>query len=144
MLKRAQAFVNSNPLTMPLVSAALHFDKPLCASKDGFTLHAATRAGALDTRGREAMCKYVLRPSIAQERITHGPDGLDPPARAPARGPPYGKSRVLRRSARDEDSVASRHRGVELVRAEARKVALGSRFRQSGRRWEVRGGLPLA
>jgi hypothetical protein len=27
---------------------ALAYDKPLCASFDGFTLHAATRAGALD------------------------------------------------------------------------------------------------
>ena len=26
--------------------------------------------------GREALCKYVLRPAVAQERITHGPDGL--------------------------------------------------------------------
>ena len=42
------------------------FDKPLCASLDGFTLHAATRAGGLDTRAREALLKYVLRPPIAQ------------------------------------------------------------------------------
>jgi hypothetical protein len=60
----------------PLAPEALHFDKPLCASLDGFTLHAATRAGALDMAGREALCKYVLRPAVAQERITHGPDGL--------------------------------------------------------------------
>ena len=59
-----------------LLPAPLGFDKPLCASKDGFTLHAATRAGALDVMGREALCKYVLRPAVAQERITHGPDGL--------------------------------------------------------------------
>lgn len=32
----------------------LAYDKPLCASLDGFTLHAATRAGALDPSGREA------------------------------------------------------------------------------------------
>lgn len=60
----------------PLVSAPLAFDKPLCASLDGFTLHAATHAGALDTVGREALCKYVLQPAVAQQRITHGPDGL--------------------------------------------------------------------
>ncbi|HVH46412.1 MAG TPA: transposase, partial [Labilithrix sp.] len=35
-----------------------------------------TRAGALDERGREALLKYVLRPPIAQERITAGPEGL--------------------------------------------------------------------
>jgi hypothetical protein len=78
-----------------LVPASLRFDKPLCAGKDGLTLHAATHAGALDPVGREAL-KDVLRPAIAQEpertqstkwtesvedyggkrseRITHGPD----------------------------------------------------------------------
>jgi hypothetical protein len=60
----------------PLVSQPLAFDKPLCASLDRFTLHAATRAGALDTVGREALCKYVLRPAVAQERVTQGPEGL--------------------------------------------------------------------
>jgi len=60
----------------PLAPQALAFDKPLCARKDGFTLHAATHAGALDLVGRERLCKYVLRPAVAQERITHGPDGL--------------------------------------------------------------------
>jgi hypothetical protein len=59
-----------------LAHAPLGFDKPLCASLDGFTLHAATRAGALDAVGRETLCKYVLRPAVAQERITRGPDGL--------------------------------------------------------------------
>ncbi len=38
----------------PLEPQALAYDKPLCASLDGFTLHAATRAGALDPAGREA------------------------------------------------------------------------------------------
>jgi hypothetical protein len=42
----------------------------------GFTLHAATRAGAMDERGREALLKYVLRPPNAQERVVQGPDGL--------------------------------------------------------------------
>jgi hypothetical protein len=61
---------------VPLAGTTLHFDKPLCARLDGFTLHAATRAGGLDTRAREALLKYVLRPPIAQERVTPGPDGL--------------------------------------------------------------------
>ena len=43
----------ATPLS-PLPAAALRYDKPLCASQDGFTLHAATRAGAMDTVGREA------------------------------------------------------------------------------------------
>jgi hypothetical protein len=61
---------------VPLSPSALAFDKPLCASLDGFTLHAATRAGALDTAGREALLRYVLRPPIAQERLEARPDGL--------------------------------------------------------------------
>ncbi len=60
----------------PLAGKALSFDKPLCASLDHFTLHAATRAGGLDVRAREALVKYVLRPPLAQERVTAGPDGL--------------------------------------------------------------------
>jgi hypothetical protein len=55
---------------------ALAYDKRLCASLDGFTLHAATRTGALDEPGREALVRYVLRPPIAQERIELQPDGL--------------------------------------------------------------------
>jgi len=60
----------------PLAPSGLTFDKPLCASLDGFTLHAATRAGAQDTAGREALLRYVLRPPIAQERLEARPDGL--------------------------------------------------------------------
>jgi hypothetical protein len=59
-----------------LPSKPLAFDKPLCASLDGFTLHAATRAGAQDTAGREKLLRYVLRPPIAQERVVPGPEGL--------------------------------------------------------------------
>jgi len=46
------------------------------ASLDGFTLHAATRAGGLDAEGREALLRYVLRPPIAQERVEQQPNGL--------------------------------------------------------------------
>lgn len=60
----------------PLEPHALAYDKPLCASLDGFTLHAATRAGALDPVGREALLRYVLRPPLAQERLEQRPDGL--------------------------------------------------------------------
>jgi hypothetical protein len=59
----------------PLEPQPLAYDKPLCASLCGFTLHAATRAGALDSGGREALLCYVLRPPIAQERLEHRPDG---------------------------------------------------------------------
>jgi hypothetical protein len=60
----------------PLPAAALGYDKPLCASLAGFTLHAATRAGALDSGGREKLLRYVLRPPIAYERIEQRPEGL--------------------------------------------------------------------
>ena len=60
----------------PLTPHPLAYEKPLCASMDGFTLHAATRAGALDSTGREALLRYVLRPPIAQERLQPRPDGL--------------------------------------------------------------------
>ena len=60
----------------PLEPHALAYDKPRCASRDGFTLHAATRAGALDQAGREALLRYVLRPPVAQERVEFRPDGL--------------------------------------------------------------------
>jgi len=55
---------------------AMVFEGPLCVALDGFTLHAATRAGGLDEQGREALLKYILRPAVAQERVTRGPDGL--------------------------------------------------------------------
>ena len=58
---------------MPEVAS---FEKPLCVAQDGFTLHAATRAGAMDPKGREALLKYVLRPPISQEHVVPGPDGL--------------------------------------------------------------------
>jgi hypothetical protein len=60
----------------PLPPHPLAYDKPLCVSLDGFTLHAATRAGAWDPAGREALLCYVLRPPIGQERLEQRPDGL--------------------------------------------------------------------
>ncbi len=58
---------------------ALGYDKPLCASLDGFTLHAATRAGGHDTAGKEALLRLS---------VTAGPA---PPGRAGPR-PRYGKT----------------------------------------------------
>ena len=48
----------------------------------------------------------VTDPGSIKRVLRHLGEPTDPPAREPARGPPYWKSRVLRRSARDEDSVA--------------------------------------
>jgi hypothetical protein len=60
----------------PPLPSALAYDKPLCASLDGFTLHAVTRAGAHHAAAREALLRYVLRPPIAQERVELQHDGL--------------------------------------------------------------------
>src|SRR6185436_5545190 len=60
----------------PPLPSALAYDKPLCASLSGFTLHAATRAGAHHAAAREALLRYVLRPPIAQERVELQQDGL--------------------------------------------------------------------
>ncbi|WP_420878179.1 transposase [Sorangium cellulosum] len=60
----------------PSSPSALAYDKPLCAALDGFTLHAATRAGARHAAAREALLRYVLRPPIAKERVEPQQDGL--------------------------------------------------------------------
>jgi hypothetical protein len=49
---------------------------PLSVREHGFSLHAATRAGAEDPKGREALLKYILRPPVATERVVAAPDGL--------------------------------------------------------------------
>jgi hypothetical protein len=53
----------------PTVKSALSIDDA------GFGLHAATTARADDTRGREALVKYVLRPPVSNERLEMTPDG---------------------------------------------------------------------
>jgi len=61
---------------LPALSHERDFERHLSVGRGGFTLHAATRAGPMDERGREALLKYVLRPPIAKERVIAGPDGL--------------------------------------------------------------------
>ena len=63
------------PITLRGGSELQH-TKALCASEHGFSLHAATTAKAGDAAGREALCKYILRPPIAQERIQLVADDL--------------------------------------------------------------------
>jgi hypothetical protein len=46
----------------PLEAHALAYDEPLCASLRRFSLHAATRAGALDREGREALWPAMTSP----------------------------------------------------------------------------------
>jgi hypothetical protein len=57
-------------------SPGVEVDAPCCVSELGFSLHAATTAGAFDPRGREALLRYVLRPPVAQERLQRLPDDL--------------------------------------------------------------------
>jgi len=49
--------------------------KRLCAQHKGYSVHAAVRMKAHDRKGREILCKYVLRPSYSAERMTLLPDG---------------------------------------------------------------------
>jgi len=58
------------------VAPAPMLESKLCVSDEGYSLHAATSAGAQNKRGREALLRYILRPPVAQERIVQGPDGL--------------------------------------------------------------------
>ena len=55
---------------------SLRFSPTLSATRAGFSLHAATTAAADDLAGREALCRYVLRPPIAQDRLRLLDDGL--------------------------------------------------------------------
>jgi hypothetical protein len=64
-----------DPIKLRADSELMH-TKALCAAEHGFTLHAATTASAGDTAGREALCKYILRPPIAQDRIQLVADDL--------------------------------------------------------------------
>jgi hypothetical protein len=49
---------------------------PLCAADMGFTLHAATIAPRHDPRAQEALARYILRPPLAQDRISLLPGGM--------------------------------------------------------------------
>ncbi len=47
----------------------------LCSQDRGFNLHAATRVAANDKLGRETLCRYILRPPLANDRLHILPDG---------------------------------------------------------------------
>src|SRR5216110_3273555 len=49
---------------------------PCQAHLGGFDLHANITVGADDRAGVECLCRYVLRPLVAQERLALTPDGL--------------------------------------------------------------------
>jgi hypothetical protein len=69
--------VRRRPTLVPLPGRpGVEISAPLSVSELGFSLHAATTAGAQDDRGREALVKYILRPPIAQERLRLVQDDL--------------------------------------------------------------------
>jgi hypothetical protein len=41
----------------------------LCAQEHGFNLHGATRVAANDKQDRLTLCKYILRPPLANDRL---------------------------------------------------------------------------
>jgi hypothetical protein len=41
----------------------------LCAQDHAFNLHAATRVAANDKQGRLTLCRYILRPPLANDRL---------------------------------------------------------------------------
>jgi hypothetical protein len=47
----------------------------LCSQDHGFNLHGATRVAANDKKGRETLCRYVLRPPLANDRLHILPNG---------------------------------------------------------------------
>ena len=49
---------------------------PCQAHLEGFDLHANITVAADDRAGVERLCRYVLRPPVAQERLSITPDGL--------------------------------------------------------------------
>jgi len=50
-------------------------EPPLCAEYGGFSLHAATRVPAGHRNRLERLCRYLLRPAIATERLSLTPRG---------------------------------------------------------------------
>jgi hypothetical protein len=47
----------------------------LCSQAHGFNLHAATKVVANDKQGRVTLCKYILRPPLANDRLKILDDG---------------------------------------------------------------------
>jgi hypothetical protein len=60
------------PKPLQWTTKAPSFDKPLCCAQDGFTLHAATRAGGVDRAGREGL----LKTSCVRRSPRNPPSGI--------------------------------------------------------------------
>jgi len=48
----------------------------LCGQHRGFNLHGATKVAANHEQGRLALCKYILRPPLANDRLKILDDSL--------------------------------------------------------------------
>ncbi len=59
----------------PALFASVSSAKPLCASVEGFSLHAASAVADDDRAGLERLCRYGLRAPFAQSRLSLRPDG---------------------------------------------------------------------
>jgi hypothetical protein len=66
-------------LPQPRPSAAAHLrpltDAPLCASVDGFSVHAAVSVAADDRQGLVHLIRYALRPPVVPDRLSRLADG---------------------------------------------------------------------
>ena len=67
--KRAPVRIAHDSLARPVSKGKL------CGQHRGFNLHAATRVAANDKTGRETLCRYILRPPLANDRLQVLPDG---------------------------------------------------------------------
>ena len=70
-----------------IVPLGVEVTAPLSVTEMGFSRHAATTASAEDSRGREALVRYALRPPIAQERLHTLPNDDSPGAIQPTCAP---------------------------------------------------------
>jgi hypothetical protein len=62
-------------VTAALPDAAPVAKGKLCGQHAGFNLQAATKVAANDKKGRENLCKYILRPPLANDRLKIIDDG---------------------------------------------------------------------
>ena len=61
--KRAPVRIVLDPGATPVAKGKL------CGQQAGFNLHAQTKVAANDKKGRENLCKYILRPPLANDRL---------------------------------------------------------------------------
>jgi Putative transposase len=67
--KRAPVPITVDPQAGPVAKGKL------CAQHAGFNLHAGTRVAANDKLGRQTLCRYILSPPLANDRLHVLPDG---------------------------------------------------------------------